>query len=83
MNRLFISYNKVKGTIPGEVSNLNLTHFHLHSNKLTGKAYLVQPESFVADCGNTILDKQLIECETCTHCCNQEGGCLAVTQNWI
>ena len=39
-------------------------------------------ESFVTDCGSTDISEKMIECQTCSHCCNKVDGCLELATTW-
>ena len=82
-----MSYNQIKGTIPSNIKHLeNLNLFHLHGNQLTGAADVFDadrmPESFIADCGTTDVEERLVTCQTCSECCNEEGGCITLAKTW-
>ena len=87
IRKLSISYNQIKGTIPSNVKSLEtLSLFHVHGNQITGNADLFQNdhnlESFISDCGNTDLEESLVDCTTCTQCCNEEGSCITLAKTW-
>jgi hypothetical protein len=86
ISKITLSYNKIKGTIPTEIGQLKqLTLLHLHSNELVGTADHFgnhNIESFTSDCGNTATTESLVECETCTECCNQDEECITETRTW-
>ena len=87
MLRLSLSYNKFKGTIPSTIKNLNdLKLLHLHGNKLTGNGDHFDQEnkleSFITDCGSTDIAKKLVECRSCSECCNKDGGCIKLADTW-
>ena len=79
---LTLSHNSLKGEIPKELQGLhNLKILHLQYNQLTGKAPEVMfqnftKNSYITDCGSPsfLLDK-VVECKTCTMCCNSEEVC--------
>ena len=87
LKRVSISYNKLKGTIPSSVKNLkNLDLFHLHGNQLEGGADLFEeyyiPNSFIVDCGSTDISERLVDCSTCSECCNEKAGCVTLAKTW-
>jgi len=87
ISRLSMSYNQLKGSIPLSIKKLdNLKLFHLHGNQLEGNADKFKegyaPGSFISDCGKSDIEEQLVECVTCSECCNEDGGCITLTDAW-
>lgn len=86
LKKLSASYNRLKGTTPPSVNELKkLDLCHLHGNQLEGKAYLFEehiPSNFIVDCGSTDMSERLVECETCSECCNEDGGCITLENSW-
>ena len=87
IQKLSISYNSIIGTLPSYIKHLeNLTLFHLHGNQITGNADIFEQdhklESFITDCGATDLEERLVVCDTCSECCNAEGGCITLAKTW-
>ena len=73
--------------MPKEIGNLTqLKLLHLHSNEFIGAADHFSEhnsiESFTSDCGNTAITESLVECKTCTECCNQDKQCITETKTW-
>lgn len=40
------------------------------------------PSNFIVDCGSTDMSERLVECETCSECCNEDGGCITLENSW-
>lgn len=87
ISRLSMSYNQLKGNIPPSIKKLiKLKLFHLHGNQLEGNAdkftegYV--PGSFISDCGKSDIEEQLVDCKTCSECCNEDGGCITLANTW-
>ena len=73
------------GTIPSTIRNLkNIKLFHAHGNELGGDADFFEHdlESFIVDCGSTDKSKRLVQCDSCTQCCNEEGDCITLAKTW-
>ena len=86
LTKLSASYNKLKGTIPSHVNILKFIDlFHLHGNQLEGNADLFEehiPSNFIVDCGTTDISEKMVDCDTCSECCNEDGGCISDTKTW-
>ena len=79
---LAMNHNFLKGSIPRTLENLhNLEILHLHHNQLTGIAPTMKFQndiepSYITDCGEpSFLLNEIVECKTCTMCCNSEEAC--------
>jgi len=86
ITKLSVNHNKLKGLVPSDLSNLaNLKIFHLHSNKLVGSLdfFNYTIGSFVSDCGSTETANGLTECFSCSQCCNVEGDCINIGDDWL
>ena len=85
LRKLSASYNELKGSIPSTIRSLkNMELFHLHGNQLEGDADFFEKDldSFIVDCGNTDKSTRLVNCDTCTECCNEEGNCITLAKVW-
>ena len=85
MRKMSMSYNNIKGSIPSSIKNLkNIKLFHLHGNQLEGDADFFEKdlESFIVDCGSTDKSKRMVQCDTCTECCNEDGDCITLAKTW-
>ena len=87
MKSLSLSYNNIKSSIPAEIGRLTkLDLLHLHGNELEGKADYFKkdevPKSFITDCGNTATTASLVDCLTCSQCCNENEECITESATW-
>lgn len=76
-----LSHNRLKGAIPSELGTLQrIEILHLHRNFLTGLAPEIElvaksQNSFITDCGSPSHLPILVECTSCTMCCNSDEKC--------
>jgi hypothetical protein len=81
---LRLSYNQFTSSIPEDLIRLNgLDLVHLQSNMLTGTVSLssermVDPSSFISDCGVPTAFEDTLTCDNCTMCCNGKVWCHSV-----
>ncbi|KAL3795399.1 hypothetical protein ACHAWO_002646 [Cyclotella atomus] len=81
LKTLRLSYNQFSSTIPSQLLQLqNLELAHFQSNRLTGVISLnaelmLDPSSFISDCGVPTDFEDPLLCDGCTMCCNILGDC--------
>ena len=81
LNVLSVSYNKLKGTVAAELTNLKiLENFHLHGNNFDGSVDLFDYEvkSSIVVVGMSETSTGLVTCSQCSECCNTDA--LFVTE---
>jgi hypothetical protein len=85
LTHVFLAYNKFKGSIPDNMIALEkLEKLHLQSNNIDGDAdiFNYRIESYITDCGATTTSNPLVECKSCTLCCNVLFECLSQREAW-
>ena len=77
-----LNHNLLQGELPKEIGFLEqLEILHIHFNRIIGSTPAMifknkEPNTYISDCGNPMfLLPGVLECESCTICCNSDGFC--------